>query len=247
MSLPLSSEPCCVLLQAEMPLPSSGLHAAEAATPSHSLSCCVEAPRSEPAAEQSADAPDAGAVQAVQVAEPRAAPLSRQLSVAAPAAAPAATALRAAASLTSWHAAIPLEALTAQQTSTRGRSQSGNFTSGVAHQQLHRAASRNTSPAQELVSRPPAVFKSHSAVLRQVADLFEEDRQFALSHPPRAAPLRAGKKAALSAAKPQLEEARKPALASPRSSSGSSERIPAVRGEAAIRVVTRRGLGGLCL
>ena len=77
------------------------------------------------------------------------------------------------------------------------------------------------------------VFKSHSAALQQVADLFEEDREFALSQPPRLAPLRAGKKAALTAAKPRLQVARKPALASPRSSSGSSEHIPAMRGEAA--------------
>ena len=225
-----------------MPLPSIGLPAAEAAPPSRSSSCCVEEPGREPAAEQPADAPSADAEPAVQVAQPRAAPPSRRLSVAAPVAAPAATALRAAASMTSWHAAIPLEALTAQQTSARGRPQSGSIASGAAHQQPHSAPSRNTSSAQELVVRPPATFKSQSAALRQVADLFEEDMHFALSQAPRAAPLRAGKKAALSAAKPQLLEARKPALASPRSSSGSSEHIPAIRGEAA----TTSGLVVIC-
>ena len=222
-----------MLLQAEMPLPSSGLPTVEAATPARSSSCCVEEPGSELAAEQPADVPSAAAEQAVQVAKPRAASPSRRLSVAAPVAAPPATALRAAASMTSWHAATPLEALTSQQTGSRGRSQPGGIASGAAHQQLHSAASRPLSPAQALIARPPVMVKSHSAALRQVADLFEEDRQFAFSQPPRLAPLRAGKKAALSAAKPHLPEARKPALASPRSSSGSSEHIPAVRGEAA--------------
>ena len=241
--------PCYAPLQAEMPLPSSGLPAAEAAPPSRSSSCCVEEPGREPAAEQPADAPSTDAERAVQVAQPRAAPPSRRLSVAAPVAAPAATALRAAASMTSWHAASPLEALTAQQTSARGRPQSGSIASGAAHQQPHSAPSRNTSSAQELVVRPPAIFKSQSAALRQVADLFEEDMHFALSQAPRAAPLRAGKKAALSAAKPQLLGARKPALASPRSSSGSSEHIPAIRGEAATSSGLAPGdvLADLCL